>query len=146
MQKNQLADMRTSLRTFVSQATLQQDIVARKLGLTSNDMKCFRIISAYGPITPGELAQRTGITTGGITKILDHLERYGAIARKSGVPDRRSLTIEAIPLENAELKKAEVDFDRMVSRIMGDYSSEELEIIKKFLDNTATILNKIPEA
>jgi DNA-binding MarR family transcriptional regulator len=146
MQKDQLADIRTSLRTFVSQAALQQDMVARKLGLTSNDMKCFRIISAYGPITPGELAGRTGITTGGITKILDHLEHYGAIERKSDAPDRRSISIEAIPLENPELKKAEVDFDRMVSEIMDGYSSDEVKIIKKFLDHTSAILNKTPEA
>lgn len=146
MKKDQLADIRTSLRTFVSQTALQQDMVARKLGLTSSDMKCFRIITAYGPITPGELAGRTGITTGGITKILDHLEHYGAIARKNDAPDRRSITIETIPLENPELKKAEVDFDRMVSKIMEGYSSDEVKIIKRFLDHTSAILNKTPEA
>lgn len=145
MDEKQLASMRTSLRVFASQAVLQQDTVARKLGLTSSDMKCFRIISTDGPITPSELAKRTGLSTGGITKVLDHLEHYGAIVRHSGGSDRRSITVAAEPLEKTKIGDADIDFDRMVSVIMEGYAPSEVEIIKRFLDHTSSLLKEISE-
>ena len=145
MEDSQLAAIRTSLRTFASQVVLQQDAVARKLGLTPNDMKCFRVISGHGPMTPGELARRTGLSSGGVTKVLDHLERYGAIARRSDRSDRRSVTVVAEPLEKTNIGDYDIDFDRLVSVIMEGYKPTEVEIIKKFLDRTSVVLNGISE-
>jgi len=137
--------MRTSLRIFASQVALHQDAVARKLGLTSSDMKCFRVISTYGPMTPGELARRTGFTTGGITKILDHLETRGAITRRYETLDRRTIKIEADPLGKATFGDADVDFDRMVSQMMQDYGPAEARVIKKFLDHSSSMLTEATE-
>ena len=145
MNNEQLADLRISLRIFASQVVLQQDIVARKLGLTPSDMKCFRVISAHGSITPSELAKRTSLSTGGITKVLDHLEHYGAIARHSGGSDRRSITVAPEPLEKTKIGDADIDFDQMVSVIMGGYEPSEVAIIKKFLDHTSALLDEMSE-
>ena len=41
------------------------------------DHKCGGILSESGPITAGELAARTGLTTGAITGVIDRLEKAG---------------------------------------------------------------------
>jgi DNA-binding MarR family transcriptional regulator len=49
-----------------------------------------------GPLRPARLAERTGLTSGGTTKLLDRLERRGLVTRVFGlVPgDRRGSTVE----------------------------------------------------
>ena len=43
------------------------------------DHKCGDILLKSGPITAGELAERTGLTTGAITGVIDQLEKAGFV-------------------------------------------------------------------
>ena len=49
-----------------------------------------------GPATPGELAERTGLTAGGaITAVVDRLERAGYVTRERDANDRRKVIVTA---------------------------------------------------
>jgi DNA-binding transcriptional ArsR family regulator len=51
-----------------------------------------------GPATPGELAERTGLTAGGaITTAIDRLERAGFVTRDRDPNDRRRVIVTAVP-------------------------------------------------
>ncbi len=51
-----------------------------------------------GPATPGELAERTGLTAGGaITTAIDRLERAGFVSRDRDPNDRRRVIVTAEP-------------------------------------------------
>ena len=52
--------------------------IADRLGMNVTDHKCAGILSRSGPITAGELARRTGLTTGAITGVIDRLEQAGS--------------------------------------------------------------------
>ncbi len=123
-----------------------QDEVARSLGLSASDMKCYNILSSYGSMAPSELARRSGFTTGGITKILDHLEARGAIRRHSETNDRRSLTIELLsPRWGVNGDKPVIDFESASASLVEHYSPQEQAIIEDFLERSAEQLQAMTD-
>lgn len=53
-------------------------------------------LEMHGPQRPHELAAITGMTTGGLSKLLDRMERRGVVRRvRAAVPeDRRAVVVE----------------------------------------------------
>lgn len=60
-------------------AVLLHQAIADRLGLNLTDHKARGfVLDAGAPITAGQLAARTGLTTGAITGIVDRLENAGS--------------------------------------------------------------------
>ena len=84
------------MREFMAYAVFFQEAVARAAGLNGTDLQALGILVAEGPVTPGELAQRTGITAGGaITLLVDRLEAAGYAHRSRDTQDRRRVRVTA---------------------------------------------------
>ena len=67
-----IARMADVLRDFMANAVLFQDAVARTGGHNSTDLQAVSLLMSQGPATPGELAERTGLSAGGaITAVID---------------------------------------------------------------------------
>jgi hypothetical protein len=136
---------RQLLRTYACQAVLMQDEIARSLQLYANDMKCYNILNSYGSMSPGELARRSGITTGGVTKILDRLEAHGAIRRVTG-KDRRGLTIELLsPPSSTKVSQPDINFDTYVQTLTERYTQEQMATICDFLAHGADVMRAATE-
>ena len=56
-------------------------------------------LDLHGPQRPSDIAALAGMTSGGVTKLLDRLEAHDLIARSYGLDrsDRRSATVEITP-------------------------------------------------
>ena len=86
------------MREFMARAVLFQDAVAKWGGLNGTDLQCASLLMSEGPATPGELADRTGLTAGGaITTAIDRLERAGFVIRDRDPNDRRRVIVTAVP-------------------------------------------------
>ena len=84
------------MREFMARAVLFQDAVARSGGISSTDLQVVSLLMSEGPATPGELAERSGLTAGGsITAVLDRLERAGYATRERDATDRRKVIVTA---------------------------------------------------
>src|SRR5437867_12726632 len=70
--------------------------IADRLGVGATDGKCYSILRQTGPITAGELAERTGLTTGAITGVIDRLERADLVCRARDPNDRRRVVLELL--------------------------------------------------
>lgn len=93
-----LAAMPEVMAEFMGRAVLFQDAVARAGGINSTDMQAVGLLMREGPATPGELAERTGLTSGGaITAAIDRLERAGYVTRTRDESDRRRVIVTAVP-------------------------------------------------
>lgn len=93
-----IAEHAEAMRSFMAHAVLFQDAVARSAGLNGTDLQALGLLLSDGPATPGELAQRTGLTAGGaITTMLDRLERGGFVTRSRDAADRRRVLVSAVP-------------------------------------------------
>jgi len=91
-----IARVSDTVRDFMAQAVLFQDAVARFGGLNSTDLQTVSILISQGPATPGELAERTGLTAGGaITAVVDRLEKAGYATRARDETDRRRVIVTA---------------------------------------------------
>src|SRR5262245_28604316 len=66
------------------------------LGLNTTDHNALDLLSRAGPITAGELAELTGLTTGAITGIIDRLEKAGFVCRENDPKDRRRVIIRPL--------------------------------------------------
>ena len=52
-------------------------------------------------MTAGELAERTGLTTGAVTGVVDRLEEAGFVRREDDPGDRRRVILRAVPALSA---------------------------------------------
>jgi len=119
--------------------------VAAKLGLNPTDLKCGGVLRETGPITAGELANLTGLTTGAITGVVDRLERTGFVQRTSDPNDRRRVIIE--PLEEAGQNEEAMRLfgplaEATVSKLLTHYSGEEMEIILDFVRRSGAMMKE----
>jgi DNA-binding MarR family transcriptional regulator len=98
-----MREMSEAMRIFMARAILFQDAVARSAGLNPTDLQCANLLLLSGPATPGELAERAGLTAGGgITAVIDRLERAGLVRRTRDTADRRRVVVTA---DAAELRR-----------------------------------------
>jgi DNA-binding MarR family transcriptional regulator len=89
-----ISEMASVMREFMAQAVLFQDAVAKWTGLNSVDVQCAGLLMLEGPLTPSELARRTGLTHGGaITAVIDRLEAAGLVHRTRDRVDRRRVLV-----------------------------------------------------
>src|ERR1700746_1745505 len=111
------------LREFIAGSIIYNQQVADRVGLRLTDMQCINVLELMGPSTPGELARSTGLTTGGVTVMLDRLEKGGYVKRAPNPRDRRSVLVRLNP---AKLKRIQA-FYREVNQQMAALLDETPE-------------------
>ena len=111
------------LREFIAGSIIHNQQVADRVGLRLTDMQCINVLELMGPSTPGELARSTGLTTGGVTVMLDRLEKGGYVKRAPNPRDRRSVLVRLNP---AKLKRIQA-FYREVNQQMAALLDETPE-------------------
>jgi MarR family transcriptional regulator, organic hydroperoxide resistance regulator len=126
------AQMIGQLRTFSSGAILFNQMVAECVGLHLTDMQCMNLLDLLGTSTPGKLAEFMGLTTGGVTVMLDRLEKTGCIKREPNPDDRRSVLVRvnARKMEkiNAQYAGVADQLDAYIRKV----PEAELEIVVEF--------------
>jgi DNA-binding MarR family transcriptional regulator len=129
-------------RDLATAVVSHQEAVARALGMTAAERKCAGLLAERGRMTPGELAQETGLTTGAITGIVDRLSRAGFAARVAHPTDRRSVIVEARNADKlmAMMRPPFVALTAAMDRLDARYSDAERAIIQRHLADTIAIL------
>jgi DNA-binding MarR family transcriptional regulator len=128
-----LAALNGAFRQSSTAAIMFHQAIADRLGLNVTDHKCAGILCQTGPIPAGELAERTGLTTGAITGVIDRLEKAGFARRTKDPKDRRRVIVEPLP-ERIERQIAPL-FESMARasvELCERYSTQELAVIHDF--------------
>jgi DNA-binding MarR family transcriptional regulator len=103
--------------------------VANQLGLSLTDLRYLQTISAIAPATAGDIAARTGLTSGAVTRMVDRLEQAGFVHRSRDATDRRSVVV--VPDEEAAARVASM-YGGMAAawtEVLAHYSEDELTVI-----------------
>ncbi len=115
--------------------------IAQHIGLSAVEFECWSLISQHGPFTAGELAKRCRITTGGMTGMIDRLERRGYIRRQADPNDRRRVLVEAI--DNKSVRQAILTgqelyapLQKSFNELIASYTDEQLSFIIEFMEQT----------
>lgn len=129
-----LAALGQEFRQFATATVMFHQAIADCLGMHVTDHKCLDILVRTGPIPAGELAERTGLTTGAITGVIDRLEKAGFVRRIKDPGDRRRVVIEPfaerIEKEIAPLFKS---LAPAMADLCAQYGNHELTVIRDFI-------------
>ncbi|MET8148195.1 MarR family winged helix-turn-helix transcriptional regulator [Actinoplanes sp. NPDC049668] len=82
-----------STRRVIATAVLFSHQVAERLKLGPSDAQFMTLLDVHGPLTPGRLADLTGLKTGTVTGVLDRLEGAGFVRRERDPHDRRKVIV-----------------------------------------------------
>lgn len=109
--------------------------VADRLGVGATDVKCYSILQQTGPITAGDLAERTGLTTGAITGVIDRLEEVKLVRRVRDPLDRRRIVLELVhdAEREREIGALYEPLGREINALVGQYGAAERATILDFL-------------
>ncbi len=130
------AQVTASLRALSTEIDRLDEAAADRYGLNRTDMRALDIVGRVGPLAPTALARMLGITTGGVTSVLDRLERAGYIRRRPDPGDRRRVEVEATQATQARDQEVFGDLIRKTSGLLATYTDDQLLIIDDFLTRT----------
>ena len=126
----QVAD---GLRALSTEIDRLDQAAADRYGLNRTDMRALDIVGRAGPLAPTDLARQLGFTTGGVTTVLDRLERAGYIRRRPDTSDRRRLVVEATAATTARDQEVFGDLIRQTGELLATYTDDQLQVIDDFL-------------
>ena len=125
--------MTTQVRLFIAGAILRNQQLAERAGLGMSDMQCINVLEMLGTATPGKLAALTGLTTGGVTVMLDRLETAGYVKREPNPEDRRSVLVRVSPKKVEKLHSLYASIGQQFNAFLESCPEAELQAVAAFL-------------
>ncbi|GAA1155446.1 MarR family transcriptional regulator [Kribbella jejuensis] len=122
---------------FIAEAVLYNHAVSAKVGLGGSDSQFMTLLQTYGPLTPRQLAEHTGLTSGTITGVIDRLEAHGFVTRQPDPRDRRKVVVTP-SLEKIQEKLVPLYAEQgeRMHQLLASRSVEELRVISEFLKDS----------
>lgn len=125
-----------AMRRTGSTLQLLGQLAAERIGVNATDLNCLNLVALAGPrepMTAGELARQTGLTTASITGVLDRLEEGGFVRRERDPKDRRRVNVTLNP--GPALAGIGPTFGPLVMAwraAAASYSDEDLRLLVEF--------------
>lgn len=107
---------------------------AASQGLHPTDVQALAaILDSDGPMTPGRLRERLGLTSGAVTACVDRLERAGHIRRSRESTDRRVVHLHYEPGARAAARAFFRPLAEAAEGATARFAPEELQVVLRFL-------------
>ncbi len=123
---------------MIAQVVLLNHAANARLGLGASDSQFLTLLRTRGPMTPGQLAHATGLTSGTVTGVIDRLENAQLVRRERDSGDRRKVLV--VPTADAVDRLAPIYAGQgaKLQRVLARRTPGELEVISKFLGDLVT--------
>lgn len=122
-----------AMRETSGLGVLHSQMVAERLGVNSTDLECLDLIVMRGPLTAGDLARATGLTTGAITGVIDRLARAGFAAREPDPTDRRKVLVRTLPTVEKSIAPLFQPMAEATAAALATYDDEQLAFALAFM-------------
>ena len=126
------ADLEQAVRLFIAGSSLYSQRVAEKLGLHPTDLQFLNVLELLGPLTPKVLGRYSGLSSGGVTVVVDRLEKAGYVRRRPNPKDGRSVVVDFSPARRRKVKAHYDAVGQQFARLLESSSIEELETVLAF--------------
>jgi DNA-binding MarR family transcriptional regulator len=134
-----LLDASTRLR---NEAGLHADALAGTLELNRADLTCLSALILEGSVPAGRLAEVSGLTTGGISGVLDRLERAGLVERLPDPDDRRRVLVTLSPDRRDHVTAAFDALRHLDQALLEEYTDAELQFLLHHSERTLAALRQ----
>lgn len=115
---------------------------ARELGLTTSQFKVLKVLYEQGEMRHKDLTEKTLITKGTLTGVVDRLERSNLVTRRKDDRDSRAQIVTLTDHGKDSFKKINRDYRTMLAKIFDSQSEEQLNVHRK---NVNELLNVVTE-
>ena len=139
-----LGELTQELRQFNGLGASFFRAAAARIGMTVTDMQVIDVLHLTGPMTAGQLAGLTGLTTGAITGMLNRLEEAGLVQRERDPNDGRRVIVRLVP-DKEERQKIDSIFDSLGDAwddMASHYDDEQLAFLLEFLKRSNALSRK----
>jgi DNA-binding MarR family transcriptional regulator len=134
--------LQEGMGAFALESSFFLQAVADRLGMGATDFSCLTVLLVEGPAPAGRLAQRTGLTTGAITGLIDRLERAGWVRRVADPTDRRRVIVEAVTARAGELRPIMDPILRAAAEVQAGFDAAEQDAILRFVERSVDMLGR----
>jgi DNA-binding MarR family transcriptional regulator len=137
----------TSLGKQFSDAVIKMHYaIAKSAGLSGTDHKFLNLLLDDGPMTAGQWATKSGLTTGAITGLIDRLEERHLVRREFDKKDRRKVLIVA---DRDAVQQLMGDVSRDLQQRMADYfgslPADEIQVIQRYINSSIAIMTEVTD-
>lgn len=134
-----LAELMEAGREQSNATVMFHSAVATRLGLGATDEKILDLLEREGPLTAGQLVERTRLAPSSITAAVDRLERNSFVRRGTYAQDRRRVTVELRAERLSETQELFADLARRLEELYDGYSDDELAVVLRYLREIAIV-------
>jgi DNA-binding MarR family transcriptional regulator len=117
----------------------QRAALARSLGVTGAELLALLHLGQHHELRPTQLARLLRISSGGMTAMIQRLERAGHIVRQDHPTDGRSALIRLSGASRARMQEAEAALSEGVARLIGDLDEPGRAAVAGFLGGLAAV-------
>jgi DNA-binding MarR family transcriptional regulator len=112
--------------------------------MTVTDMQVIDILDSTDPMTAGQLADLTGLTTGAITGMLNRLEEAGLVRRERDPNDGRRVIVRLArgKDEKHEISSTFASLGKAWDEMASQYDDEQIAFLLEFLKRSNAISRK----
>ncbi len=129
-----LAELTAETRRYLAAYVLFNQAAAACIGIHPTDLQCLNLLSLEPvPLTTGQIAELTGLTTGSATRLVDRLERAGYVTRQRDPNDRRRVFVVLVPEKGARIAQFFQSKGRNFAELRDDLTVEEIAVVTRFL-------------
>lgn len=122
--------------------TLFNSRAARRVGLSATDHKCLDLAArTERPLTAGQIAEGSGLSTGAVTGVIDRLERAGYVRRVRDPRDRRKVLVEVSRMSLSRCADPVMGLREALAKTLAGYTPDELAVIERYLGETVEVLS-----
>lgn len=112
------------------------------VALTYNQIRVLRRLRARGPMSPGALARSLPYDSGGMTRLLDQLERKALLQREPDASDRRALRIVLTPAGRALGERLVATSEQVLAQALADLSESERRRLADYMQRVLRTLRE----
>lgn len=127
----------SALRENNTAAVLFHGAVAERFTLSVTDLKALDLLQRTGPLTAGEIAERTGLAAASVTSLIDRLARKRFVRRRRDPADRRRVIVALSPGVEARFAIAFRSLHELTLEHIAHYGTADLAVILSFLTGAA---------
>jgi DNA-binding MarR family transcriptional regulator len=125
--------IRSQLHRFGLERDRLRTALCQQAGIAQSELDALEHLEADGPLTQRELGERLLLSSGGVTVLVDRLERSGLVTRMPHPSDRRAVLLELKRDALAELPEPLAAYHATIAAAARAIPAECREAVAAFL-------------
>ena len=119
--------------------------VAEDTNFTLTEILVCEHLRLDGPLTPREVGERVGLSSGAVTRLLDRLEERGFTKRAPHPSDRRKVLVHYVEQESETVKRPLALFERLEQTLASLETSEKQAVLHFMNEMIGAVEEEIAE-